>query len=506
MPPKPNLVLMSMLLVSLSLVCLVSDTEDENETESKSKQIKPSFAKVKFVKPTEHVKSPRKYVKQEEVKTVNEDVQIRALIDGKKIIVTEASTRRDLQLQDAKGTACLPNDTIFEELARMRYIFDNMVNNLEAGVKFVMFLRFIQVFVKHQLGDMSHHKKILVTSSLTKKVFANMKREGNGFSRIITPLFETMMVQAPEEKKQKARRKLRKETEVPHTEPQTKESVPTTSNDPLPSAKTAQAKEITDLKKRDVLDGDEVIVDAIDGKEVEQSIKVAKNEVSTADPVTTAGEVVTDAKDVEVTTAATTPQISKDELTLAQTLIEIKAAKPKAKGVIVQELSKFRTTLSSQPSQLPQAKDKANIAVIEQWDEVQAKINADMKLAQKFQTEEQEQLTDVEKSRLFMEFLKKRRKFFARKKEIKKRNRPPTKAQQRKIMEERSKKTQAKVTKGSSKRAGDELEQESAKRQRFEKKDDSAELKRCLEIVPEDDDDVTIEATPLSSKYPTIVV
>nr|GEW64050.1 hypothetical protein [Tanacetum cinerariifolium] len=57
-----------------------------------------------------------------------------------------------------------------------------------------------------------------------------------------------------------------------------------------------------------------------------------------------------------------------------------------------------------------------------------------------------------------------------------------------------------KVTEGSSKRAEDELEQESAKRQRLEKEDDSAELKRCLEIVPEDDDDdVTIEATPLSS-------
>nr|GEV68204.1 hypothetical protein [Tanacetum cinerariifolium] len=31
------------------------------------------------------------------------------------------------------------------------------------------------------------------------------------------------------------------------------------------------------------------------------------------------------------------------------------------------------------------------------------------------------------------------------------------------------------------------------------------ELKRCLEIVPEDDDDVAIEATPLSLKSPTIV-
>nr|GEZ04956.1 putative reverse transcriptase domain-containing protein [Tanacetum cinerariifolium] len=43
----------------------VSDSE-EDEIEPKSKQIKPSFAKVKFVKPTEYAKSPRKFVKQEE--------------------------------------------------------------------------------------------------------------------------------------------------------------------------------------------------------------------------------------------------------------------------------------------------------------------------------------------------------------------------------------------------------------------------------------------------------
>nr|GEW32477.1 hypothetical protein [Tanacetum cinerariifolium] len=69
---------------------------------------------------------------------------------------------------------------------------------------------------------------------------------------------------------------------------------------------------------------------------------------------------------------------------------------------------------------------------------------------------------------------------------------------------EGSNKTQAKVTKGSSKRAGDEIEQESAKRQRLGKEDDTAELKRCLKIVLEDDDDVTIKETPLFSKSPTI--
>nr|GEV94866.1 hypothetical protein [Tanacetum cinerariifolium] len=39
----------------------------------------------------------------------------------------------------------------------------------------------------------------------------------------------------------------------------------------------------------------------------------------------------------------------------------------------------------------------------------------------------------------------------------------------------------------------------------MEKENESANLKRCLEIISEDDDDVTIEATPLSYKSPTIV-
>nr|GEU55396.1 hypothetical protein [Tanacetum cinerariifolium] len=56
-----------------------------------------------------------------------------------------------------------------------------------------------------------------------------------------------------------------------------------------------------------------------------------------------------------------------------------------------------------------------------------------------------------------------------------------------------------------SNRAGDELEQEIPKKQRTEDENESTELKRCLEIVPDDGDDVTIDATPLSSKSPTIV-
>nr|GEY55067.1 hypothetical protein [Tanacetum cinerariifolium] len=61
------------------------------------------------------------------------------------------------------------------------------------------------------------------------------------------------------------------------------------------------------------------------------------------------------------------------------------------------------------------------------------------------------------------------------------------------------------VTKSSLKRAREELEQENAKKQKMEDDKKSTELKQCLKIIPDDEDDVTIDATPLSSKSPTIV-
>ncbi|GKF14960.1 hypothetical protein Tco_0056422, partial [Tanacetum coccineum] len=39
------------------------------------------------------------------VKTINEEAQLHALVDGKKIIITESSVRRDLQLADEEDGA-----------------------------------------------------------------------------------------------------------------------------------------------------------------------------------------------------------------------------------------------------------------------------------------------------------------------------------------------------------------------------------------------------------------
>nr|GEW44180.1 synaptobrevin, longin-like domain protein [Tanacetum cinerariifolium] len=67
-------------------------------------------------------------------------------------------------------------------------------------------------------------------------------------------------------------------------------------------------------------------------------------------------------------------------------------------------------------------------------------------------------------------------------------------------------KAEAKITQeGSLKRAGDELEQERSKKQKVEDNKESEELKKCLEIILDDGDKVTVDATPLSSKSLTIV-
>ncbi|GJY61290.1 hypothetical protein Tco_0461947, partial [Tanacetum coccineum] len=75
--------------------------------------------------------------------------------------------------------------------------------------------------------------------------------------------------------------------------------------------------------------------------------------------------------------------------------------------------------------------EEANIALIESWENTQAKIEADKLLVERLQSKEREELTDTEKAKLFMELMEKRRKHFAALRAQETRNRPPTKAQKR---------------------------------------------------------------------------
>nr|GEV87603.1 hypothetical protein [Tanacetum cinerariifolium] len=200
------------------------------------------------------------FLNKSSVKTINDEVRIQALIDEKRVNIKESSIRHTLKLDDTEGTSCLANAEIFYGLAKMgyeklyekltfykaffspqwkllihtilqclstkttswnefsstmastiiclttnqkfnfsRYILLSIVKNIEVGVTFFMFPRFVKLLLDHQLGDTSHHKDIYANPSLTKKVFSNMKRVGASFSRVVTAFFDTMLVPAAKE-------------------------------------------------------------------------------------------------------------------------------------------------------------------------------------------------------------------------------------------------------------------------------------------------------------------
>nr|GEX97272.1 hypothetical protein [Tanacetum cinerariifolium] len=131
------------------------------------------------------------------IKKTNDVVRLQALIDRKKVIITEDMIRQDLRLDYADGVDCLLTEEIFVELARMRYEkpSTNMVRNVDSSSKFLMNLRFLQLMINAQIDDLSAHTTKYTSLTLTQKVFANIKRIGKGFSGVDTPLFDGMLVQ-----------------------------------------------------------------------------------------------------------------------------------------------------------------------------------------------------------------------------------------------------------------------------------------------------------------------
>ncbi|GJX71657.1 hypothetical protein Tco_0308828 [Tanacetum coccineum] len=204
-----------------------------------------------------------------------------------------------------------------------------------------------------------------------------------------------------------------------------------------------QGRKIHDIDDDEVItlknvhDEDMFDTDVFNDKEVFAGQDMAEKEVSTADPVSTAGELVTTAN-VEVSTASpTAATITIVELTLAQTLEELNSARPKTKGVVMQEPNQVlfdeqeAIRLQAQfdeEERTAREKEEVSDALIAQWNDIQDKIETNYELAQRLQAEEQEELTIEEKSKMFQQLLEKRRKHFAAKRAEERRNRPPIKA------------------------------------------------------------------------------
>ncbi|GKA09000.1 hypothetical protein Tco_0688331 [Tanacetum coccineum] len=344
------------------------------------------------VNPTIYTSCIKQFWTTAEVKTVNGEVHIQALVDKKKVIITETSIRSDLQLEDAEGTECLPNATIFEQLTLMGY--ENLTQKLT----------FYKAFFLPQWKFLIH----TILQCLSAKTTA--------WNDLVAlwPLLSS---------KKQPRRKQKKDTEVSQPSDSTEpiayeapndENVTTHSNDPLLSEITKLKERVKKLEKRNksrtlglkrlrkvgkIARIESSEDDGLGGVLDEQEVKV-KKVVSTAEVTTT---------------SATTTTI--DELTLAQTLIEIKPAKPKA----VTTAATTTTTAVTRP------KDRG--VVVQEL-------------------------------------------------------------------------------KGSKKRTREELKFDNSKKQKIDENveaevDDEAEMKKLMEIVP--DDEVAIDAIPLATKSPIIV-
>ncbi|GJV41870.1 hypothetical protein Tco_1420310, partial [Tanacetum coccineum] len=192
---------------------------------------------------------------------------VEALADKKKVIITESSIKRDLLLEDANGVDCLLNAAIFEQLALMGYEKPSQK------------LTFYKAFFSNQWKFLIH----TILQCLSAKTTA-----WNEFS-------------------------------------------------------SSMASAIICLATNQNFNFFKYIFDNM-VKNVDSMVKFwmylrvsDEHEVKDKKVVSTMLKLLLE--------SATTTTV--DELTLAQTLIEIKAAKPKVKGVMIQEPSEFTTTTTT---------------------------------------------------------------------------------------------------------------------------------------------------------------
>nr|GEX69739.1 hypothetical protein [Tanacetum cinerariifolium] len=517
---------------------------------------------------------------------VNDQEQIQALVDKQKIIIMEDIIRSDLRFDDAEGTACLFNEAIFEGLAHMRakttawnefsstmastiiclannqkfnfskYIVDNMVKGLEGGIKFYLFPRFLQIFLDKQVEGMARHKEMYIISSHTKKIFANMRRIGAGFSRVITHLFDTMIVQAAADMGDTP------EAEVSHDESEDKDHVPTPFSDPLCSCedsyilnelmvfctslqeqvfdlqedKDTQSKEITALKKKvskllkwkksrsrglrrlmkissgrrvkSPLEKDSLGAQEDTSKhgrmieEIDQDDEIAldadtqgrkNNDEMFAVDGLSGEDVVLDTTTALAVLKSTKPKVMVQEqevsttILVAATKVTTAVPTPRAKGIVFhKEKQSYIPTVSS-------SKDKGKAKMIEP--EVLIKKKGQMRMDEELQVREREEFSKVQKARLLVELIEKKEETLCNFESSRKEKQTTHKSTNEKSNMYLSKKYSGKEAQESStKRTAECLESDISKKQKVDENvkaviNDTKELKKCMEIVPNDGDE-----------------
>nr|GEW98671.1 hypothetical protein [Tanacetum cinerariifolium] len=471
----------------------ISNSEDEAESKPKieKKTVKPSFAKRVNTFRSKTVNTARSkavvnvvLVNVVNAKTIIVEVQLQALVDGKKVIITESTVRRDLQLEDAEGVDCLPNAAIFEQLT---LVWKTKRKDTELPQTSSPTTNIADEAINEEMNDSLKRASTTASSLEAEEASGNINKTQS--KNMVLDLENIKTTQALKINSMKRRvKKLEKKQR----------------------SRTHKLKRLYNGRFNDQKDAEMLfdVADDLRGEEVFVSQEVPFKEVNVA--------------------AATTTTVTIDDITLAKALIEIKSAKPKADKVVIQEPKQGTTITTTTTATIITAtstRPKAKWFVIHEYEQAPTPTVS---------SQQPSQVKVQDKA----------------KRTVEKRNIPPTRAQQRSIMctylkniegwktkslknksfaniqelfdkvmkkmntfvdyktelvVESLKDAEAKVIEGSSKRAREELEQENAKKQKMEDDKEYIELKQCLEIILEDGDDVTIDATPLSSKSPTII-
>ncbi|GJU20746.1 putative ribonuclease H-like domain-containing protein [Tanacetum coccineum] len=343
------------------------------------------------VNPTIYALCIQQFWDTTKVKTMNKIVQIQALVDKKKVIVTEASVRYDLYLDD------------FEAQKEVGEGFGN---------------------------PNDPHRTPTDSQPLT--------------SQLVLALETTKTTQALEIASLKIRvKKLKKKV--------SKRTHKLKRLYKVGVIRKVQSSDDESLGAQKMHPNREGVLKIWIKMPNEKVVNTAEKEVSTADSVTTAGEVVTTAT-LSITTADIKVSTVVVITSIPNTSTIVTTAKDKGKAIMVElevplkmkdqirldeELARKLEAEEQEAARLKreeaERQEQANIDLINSSNNVQAMIEADQFLAERLLAREQAELNEEQKASLFMQLLEKRRKLFAAKRAEAKRNKPPTQAQQRKL-------------------------------------------------------------------------
>nr|GEY15459.1 hypothetical protein [Tanacetum cinerariifolium] len=201
---------------------------------------------------------------------VNYVTRLQALVDKKKVVVTEATIRETLHLDDAEGVDCLPNEQNFSELARMGYVKPSTKLTFYKAFfssqwKFLIHTILQCMSVKRTSWNefsssmasavicFSSGKKFkfskYIFDSLTSKLLREEMQMRMMKSLMLVMLLKEMLVLLMEKFLVDEEPSIPSPT-PPTLPPQPPQDIPLTSQEHLEFDKVAQALEITKLKRR----------------------------------------------------------------------------------------------------------------------------------------------------------------------------------------------------------------------------------------------------------------